>query len=395
MDVFVHIPKSSGTTIRAILSREYGVQNIVYYEPASSRWRDGVSSSDEFLKQEISDRSVSLITGHHRFGIHSLLKRHCRYFSMMRDPIDRALSDYYYAFSYVHHRFREEISSGKLSVEEFLTNGLYFGGNEQAEMLAGILCSPKDVVRTAIQQIWNSFMVVGISERFDESVLLMAKALGWKPPIFVMKNVTRLDSEMEKERADAGVQAHSYYAEPFESDYEVYRAADRHLSKLIHAEGTSFQHALESFREIQSDIATRAEGLVYEKYELREDDQLPEFAARFVGSNSYRTIEDYLREADSMPRSANNYVGAVDRIGPDRITGWAGDLSSNRPVHVTVWHLGERIATVACNIVRDDLSRAGFSPTPFGFEAKLKVPMTTPDDYAVCFDDSSIRLPDA
>lgn len=311
---------------------------------------------------------------------------------MMRDPIDRALSDYYYAFNYKHHRLRDEISSGRLSVEEFLTNSLYCNGDEQAVMLAGILRSPKDDIQMAIQNIYYSFAIVGVSERFDESVLLMAKALGWKPPLFVMKNVTSLDRETDARRADARVQAHSCYGKSFEADYEVYRAADDQLSKLIDAEGTSFQRALGSFREIQADIATHAEDLVYEKYELQEDDQLPEFAARFVGSNAYRMIEEYLREPSFAPRLVCNYVGAIDRIGPDRISGWAGDLSSNRPVHVTIWHLGQRVATAPCNIIRDDLSRAGFDPPPSGFSAKLNVPVTDSDDYAAYFDDTRIRV---
>jgi len=393
MDVFVHIPKSSGSTIRAILSREYGVKSILYFEPGSGEWKKSASSPAEFLKNRLSKRNINLITGHHPFGIHSILKSPCRYFSVMRDPIDRVLSDYYYAFTYSHHRQREEIISGELTLSEFMTSNKYSHGSEQTAMLAGNFSSLEGSVQTAIENIQNSFAMVGTAERFDESILLISKALGWKPPLYIMKNVTKLDSDKQVDRASARAHAHGHYTQYFREDYAVYRAADSLLSQFISAEGQSFQRALEAFREIQHELAGRAEERIFELYEFQEDDRLPDFAAEFVGSSSYRAIEDYLAQSTVLPPPAKNYVGKIDSLGPGPILGWAGDLSSPRPIHVTIWRSGEKIATVPCAIRRNDLLEAGFNTGEMGFKTVLQDPITNSDEYSICFDDSAIRVP--
>lgn len=389
MDVFVHIPKSSGTTIRTILSRQYGFQNICYLEPGSPDWPEGMSLADYLRKNPVVGPNIELITGHHRFGIHALLRRRCRYFSMMRNPIERSLSDYYYAFSYDQHRFRDEIRSGNLTIEQFITDGKYCYPLEQTQMLAGEFNSSEGMAATAIENLRNSFSIVGISERFDESILLTAKSMGWRVPLYVSRNVTPLDKNLEADRRASREQINLHYREIFESEMKVYQTAADQLTGMIAAEGPAFQRAFEAFKQIQSAIAAASKEEVYEKYELREDDALPPYASKFIDSDEYRIIDDYLQ---SPPRGTN-YVGFVDKIAPEEIMGWAGDLNRDTPFQVSIWRLGERIAMCPCDIVRGDLAEAGYPPGVQGFSFKLNEDAANLGDYTVCFGRSSIEVP--
>ena len=70
--------------------------------------------------------------------------------------------------------------------------------NGQVRLLAGhdqdIPCGEctRDLLDTAKRNIENSFAVVGLTERFDESLVLMGIALGWNwTPYYLNRNVTQ------------------------------------------------------------------------------------------------------------------------------------------------------------------------------------------------------------
>jgi Sulfotransferase family len=389
VDVFVHIPKSSGSTIRAILSRQYGVDHILYFEPSSPRWNTSTSAQD-FLIENVKKRNIELITGHHSYGIHNILREPCRNFTIIRNPIKRLLSDYYYAFSYEHHRYRDEIRSGRITVEQFLTDPQFGVRNAQSKMLAGRWQSRNGEAKAAIETAQHSFVAVGTTERFDESILYMAKVLGWKPPIFVNKNVTKLDSSIDAERKQIEATARKSFAQIFASEFEVYEAVDALLSEWILSEGHAFVRALEAFREMQSDITAHSSKEIYDLYEFAENDRLPPFAERFIGSEPYRQLSEYLGEPPKRIPPASNYVGNIDRMDDDLIAGWALDLHREAPIDVTVYRSGVQIARTAANLPREDILRSGYRHLNAGFRLKLPQPIVNPREYAVCFEGTSL-----
>jgi len=390
MDVFVHVPKSSGSTIRSILSRQYGVDQILYFEPDSSGWV-GSQTPRQFVNEAIEKRGIKLLTGHYPFGVHLLTHKPSRYFSMVRDPIDRALSDYYYAFSYPHHRFRERIVSGQVSAEAYVTHKSYSPGGAQAAMIAGRARTSGGLVKTALQTIEHSFISVGITERFEESIMQFAKLLGWRPPLFIQRNVTQLQEGVSKERADVRFRVLNNYPDYFREDYEVYGEANKMLTAWIASEGEPYARALEAFREIQQDIASHTTEEVFERYEFGHDDALPPFATRYAGSDTLKTIDEYLKSpTESRPKT--NFIGTVDAYGGTEITGWAADLLDDKPIHVTLRRHGRPCATALCNRPRPDLAEAGLDGSFGGFVIELEKPMEKPSEYVVCFEDTSFEL---
>ncbi len=390
-DVFVHIPKSGGSTIRTILAREYGVEHILYVEPGISH-EPTTYELDSYVKQQTAARQIRLVTGHQAFGVHAYLKGYCRYFSMIRDPIERCLSDYYYAYSSDTHRHRAKILSGELTPVEFLTRPDYGGAQGQLKMLAASGPEENLSAAAAIENALISFSVVGVAERFAESILLMAKILGWRPPLHVPTNVTRLGKDLQSARQRVRVYAHAYCYDQFKDEYEVYTAIDRMLSQRISEEGEPFWRALDAFREIEADISARAGDRVYEKFDFLQNELDPGLAHRYAESAAYSEILDYLRRDEPRPR-VRNYVGQVDQRKDNAIVGWAGDLSHGEPIPVTIRRAAKVVGRVICDGYREDLARAGYPRANLGFEINLEQMVGDPRDYAICFEETSIRLP--
>ena len=388
MDVFVHIPKTAGTTLRAIISREYGADRVLYYREPPEAVKPGL------LRMLISLSGPRLVTGHYAYGLHTLLKTRCRYFSMVRDPIRRAISNYYFAFNSASHGFRDEILSGRLGLDEFLADDRYSPPWAQADMLlTGRRPSPDSYAESALENIRTGFLFVGTSERFLESGLLLAKAMQWRrPPLFAMRNATRLAGKLRDRRDRAEADACARYQDRFAADYRVYDEIDRIISQKIAADGRHFARAIAAFREIQEHIAAHTQNSVFDNYELDGEDVLPGAALRYVGSEPYREIEEYLRSEDPFALPGRNYIGHVDAVEGAVVSGWATDLSRFEPIYVTLRRGGAAIATARCDLYREDLAQAGLGTGNLAFRCELDAPLREARDLAVCFEDTKIEL---
>ncbi len=393
MDDFVHVPKASGSTLRTIVSRQYGVDHILYFEPNSPHWqKDHHETPAQSLKHETENGAIKLITGHHAFGQHQLIARPMRCFSLLREPISRAMSEYYYAFSYRHHPLREEICSGQLTVEAFLTEPQFGIRNAQLRMIAGDWGLSGDPERAAIDNAAHCFSAIGLTERFEESALYIAKVLGWKPPIFVKRNVTQLDRREAEARRQSETEAQDRFFWEFAPEYRLYHFVDKLLTQRIAAEGDAFQKALDAYRGIQGQIERLANDEVFETYEFHHADQLPPYALRFVESEAYRIIEDYLAEPIRNSPQPRNYYGFVDVCQGNLIAGWALDLWRDTPIEVTILRRGQKILKANCALIRADVAERINSRPEVGFRVELNEPIGDPKEYSVCFENTSLTL---
>ncbi len=302
MDAFVHIPKTGGSTIRSIASRQYGVDKILLFEPGSQAWLDDASGRVP-LPDQVEARHTALITGHNPFGVHARLKRPARYFAFVRDPIDRYISEYHTAGIHVDHRLRRAVTEEGLTLDAFFANSLLAPGDIMARFLAGVTEPEPVEVSTVMANVENTFAVVGLAERFDESILLTARSLGWDVPLYILRNVgqPRVASvDLRKEEATRLRRAHG---DRFAVDLALHRAVDALLTRRVEGEGAAFQDALGSFRDLEQAILNRQGTDRYRGYGLQGRDALPAFVADLTRSSAYATVRDYLAAA---PLSAGN-----------------------------------------------------------------------------------------
>ena len=105
--VFLHIPKTGGTTLTEIIERQIGVNH--FYDV-----KKDIRKAVKF----IDDKEIKCIKGHMPFGIHKYIKKSCKYITMVRDPFDTAISSYYYILRKKNHHLYEKVK--KLDFEGFL-----------------------------------------------------------------------------------------------------------------------------------------------------------------------------------------------------------------------------------------------------------------------------------
>lgn len=188
--IFLHIPKAAGSTLHPVLER--------HYSKSSYRTISLPEQLDAFKRAPESERrNTRLLKGHMPFGMHAYLAGRSRYVTLLRHPAERVVSHYYYVKRKPHHYLHPHIAAG-MSLAEFAGAGLSGElDNGQVRLLSGhdqdIPCGrcTRDLLDTAKRNIETHFAVAGLTERFDESLVLMGLELGWNwTPYYLNRNVT-------------------------------------------------------------------------------------------------------------------------------------------------------------------------------------------------------------
>jgi len=137
------------------------------------------------LKWALRDpERVHLIHGHFDLSLERFLPSRARLFTILRDPVERAMSHYY------HYRRQSGDPARNLAMSSTLAEwisarGLVEMDNGQTRRLAGELNLPVGRVseRTldqAKKNLASKFSVIGLTERFEESQVLLSRAFGWQ-----------------------------------------------------------------------------------------------------------------------------------------------------------------------------------------------------------------------
>lgn len=175
--LYMHIPKTAGSTFSQILSE-------LYQSAARPCYFD---QPEEILKELAKDENntIQCIYGHFLYGLHLHLPRPATYITFLRDPVERVISLYYFWQTYDHSQ-QEALS--KMSLKEFILSDEYSqNSNHQTFYLAGGTYD----LQLAKDNLQKQFAMVGLTERFDESLFLFQKVLGWpKIKHYVSHNIT-------------------------------------------------------------------------------------------------------------------------------------------------------------------------------------------------------------
>ena len=159
MLVFIHINKTAGSTVRYILRSTYGV-NHCEVEPWHAQWSDPPFSSEDLHRLRKLYPNLQSIAGHRVTGYMDLKEKGTdfQYFSFMREPLKTCASRFQYNIQY---RKKKD-----LVFEDWIQKD--WTRNRQTTIFAGIAD-----VEKAIQIIKSKKIFIGLTERFDESMVLL------------------------------------------------------------------------------------------------------------------------------------------------------------------------------------------------------------------------------
>ena len=249
-DLFIHlhIPKTGGTTLRDIIQRQYRSEKILMIPK--------LEESENILK-EVSTSQINqlkLIQGHLKYGIHNHFHRRAKYFAIIRDPINRVLSTYYYVLSQKNNPQNLSTSNNQMTIYDYVQSGVNpFLINGQTQLISGKtgdidnpIIQSEELFSLAKENIENDFLFLGITEMFDETILILKNMLGWHMPYYSIANRTK-----KKPNYDAvNPTIISFIKEHNQLDIKLYNITKTSLLNRIAEENDIFQNRINKFKKI-------------------------------------------------------------------------------------------------------------------------------------------------
>ena len=196
--IFVHAPRTGGSTLSRIMDWEYSPFRICDIDSRFYWWsfqRFASWSPDQLA-------TMKVFKGHMPFGLHRYMPRHARYITLLRDPVNRVASEYYSKRHRRTHPMADRDAKIQ-SFEDYVKTVPY--DNPQTKAIAGVTCAydyhwytsmpsyrvycgpcDADILQTAKKNLREHFCLVGITERFEETVALAKIMFGWKVPCFTI-----------------------------------------------------------------------------------------------------------------------------------------------------------------------------------------------------------------
>lgn len=239
--LFLHIPKSAGTTLTTCLTENYyNKEDAVvdaspnerlrkFYEGGIFYYPEGFYKSPaenvpDYSIPFLSQPGLQVVTGHFSYGVHKHIQSESGYITMLRDPVERVISLYY-------HLLATNMISEQISLDKFL-DGVPIDGwledladwypvkplydeneirrcsmcivdNDQTRRISGMEppfgeCD-EAMFEQACRNITERFIMVGLTERFDESLVMLGCKLGWKKEVrYVPKLKNRAKPHLTK-----------------------------------------------------------------------------------------------------------------------------------------------------------------------------------------------------
>jgi hypothetical protein len=234
--IFLHVPKSAGTTLNRLIEWEYPLFEMFSVDPVLFRW----SRARLFRLPQERLKKFRVFKGHMPFGLHERLLQPATYITVIREPTDRVISAYYFMNNYKLHPNYWKFRWKGWALEDFVRHSPR--ENVQTKMIAGadydepctaeILAKAKDNLRY--------FSVIGLTERFEESLALMKLRFGWKLESYSSFNVTRT----RPKKHDLAQSTLDLIAEKNRFDIELYQCAAKVFEDAVNKNAAEISRVL-------------------------------------------------------------------------------------------------------------------------------------------------------
>jgi hypothetical protein len=245
--IFLHIPKTAGTTLHDIIERQYAHDTIYTFGS------DAHAAVKEFKNLSFAEREkIQLLRGHMAFGLHEFLPATNQYFTVLRDPVQRVISYYNFILRTPDHYLYEVVQTGNLSLFELLKSELPLMMNDaQVRLLSGVWGDvgfgevSRAMLQTAVRNLEQYFLVVGLTKEFDKTLFLLRKSLNWRSDTYYeRKNVTRQGTNQR----DLSVETIDLIKQKNQMDIALYQFARSLFIRQIKDQGLLFPFKVKVFQ---------------------------------------------------------------------------------------------------------------------------------------------------
>ncbi|NJK39101.1 MAG: sulfotransferase family 2 domain-containing protein [Oscillatoriales cyanobacterium RM2_1_1] len=207
--IFLHIQKTGGITLQRLLRQKFGPSLMTRTAKVLMGKGQALPLEESLKSKQIQDRYFA---GHICFGVHRLLPQPFTYITLLREPVSRIISLYDFSRSNPM-AFYHKIAVDRTLEEFALSTDLPELDNGQVRFLAGdshdlfinqtpVNSCEESLLDIAKLNMKNHFSVVGLTEYFDQSMLLMSKVMNWGNCYYL-----RLNSSSEKTEVSEKIKA--------------------------------------------------------------------------------------------------------------------------------------------------------------------------------------------
>jgi hypothetical protein len=264
MLAFVHIPKTAGKTVITMLAAAYTRQAV-------GNTGNYVRSPEKTRRKLVRppNSGVRLLPGHVPYAVlRAHLPDDTRYMTFLREPVDRVLSHYHR-----HIQIRDRRRAGRArdfpsdgwkararSIEEALVElRLPQINNLATRFLCGHPFSTEELPANALEDAkanLSQFAFVGIQERFDESVVLLQRALGMGLVPYLHRHVSAAGNRPAVEETPEEQRA--LIAKHNRLDADLYRFALDLFEDTVPAADERFAADVERLRALSAEAEDKA-----------------------------------------------------------------------------------------------------------------------------------------
>ena len=249
--IFLHIPKTAGVSVSRILESHYRPDEIYHIRQdnrsaLAPEFSPHNGTENDFKALSASARSqFRCLLGHVKFGIHEHIPRPSTYFTLVRDPTDRLVSQ--------HRQYNKAARTESNSVHrhqsfsEFWDKYQKSMSNYQIRFLCDEGSSKLPVNEKLLQakrNLKDFFCVCGTTERFDESLLVLSRHMGWPVTLYGKHNV----SVPEPEDAEISANLIEEIRVSNTYDKELFDYVNSLLDDVIEASGEQYEYDLAKLR---------------------------------------------------------------------------------------------------------------------------------------------------
>jgi len=233
---FSHIPKTAGSTLLRIIRSQYPPEQILNLYRATLR--------DAFTKVQDLPDTTRMIIGHMSFSLCSHIRRPFRAITIFRDPVERVLSLYYYIARRSTHQCHPAVASGEMTLLDLArmdgnSHILWLSGQDKDTGLA-----PAELLALAKKKLVAENVEFGLTERFDETIVLFSRKLNWNVKAYMSQNVT-LNRPKRGQISPADLSAVESASAP---DLELYAFARERFEQKIAQQPPEFTAAVARLR---------------------------------------------------------------------------------------------------------------------------------------------------
>lgn len=245
--IFHRIPKTAGQTMRDIITRQYSFHQIFTINGDKHAMLDYFKGFTENKRNRFR-----CIQGHQALKLIDYVESPF-VFTMFRNPVDRVIVLYLYYKTqrkFMGTPLRKLVD--KYSLEAFFKEGVDKDWSEfsdgQFDSIANVLDSEtfgmtgSGTSMERLKTIIVKHFVFGLTERFDESLLLLSKQLYWKKSVYYTQvNITRIKETYPDWLIET-------ISDRNKKDMELYEFLNEEFDRRISMKGDQYQKSVVRFQ---------------------------------------------------------------------------------------------------------------------------------------------------